>query len=366
MSYLLVTLVFIQSLVLCLWLTPLSIRLARIRGIVDRPGERKIHTESVPLLGGAAIFVSVTLVIVFDLFVYILAERHFLLPAGLDRYLPLLSNLSSQLTLLMAGGFAIHLLGLADDLFKNRMTFRFKLPVQAVIAIFIAAAGFRTHFMPGHILDIVITVLWITGMTNSYNLLDNMDGLSAGVTVISAAILLTVALLQGQVFYALMLAALAGAALGFLRYNFHPARVFMGDSGSLFIGYLFGVLTVQGSYVLPGAASHLPVVLPLLVLSIPLYDTFSVMFIRWRQGRPLFIGDKCHFSHRLVELGMSQRGAVIFIYLVCFVVGITATLLPHLSFAGSLVVLFQTFTIYLLITILISTGCKKELDKACE
>jgi hypothetical protein len=90
------------------------------------------------------------------------------------------------------------------------------------------------------------------------------------------------------------------------------------------------------------------------------------MFIRWRQGRPLFIGDKCNFSNRLVELGMSQRGAVTFIYLVCFVVGITATLLPYLTFAGSLVVLFQTFTIYLLITILISTGCKKVLDKVCE
>jgi UDP-GlcNAc:undecaprenyl-phosphate GlcNAc-1-phosphate transferase len=211
-------------------------------------------------------------------------------------------------------------------------------------------------------------VLWITGMANSFNLLDNMDGLSAGVAVISAALLWMMAALQGQVFFGLMLAALAGSASGFLHFNFHPAKCFMGDSGSLFLGYHFGVLTVLGSYVVPGSASHLPVVVPILVLSIPLYDTFSVMFIRWREGRPLFLGDKRHFSHRLVELGLSHRGAVIFIYLVCFGVGCIALLLPYLTLAGSMIVLVQAFIVYSLITILITMarrnkGASGNVDK---
>ena len=153
-----------------------------------------------------------------------------------------------------------------------------------------------------------------------------------------------------------MLITLTGACLGFLIYNFNPSKIFMGDGGSLFLGFIFGTLTVTGSYVVPTSGSLLPVVIPVLVLSIPLYDTFSVIFIRWREKRPLFIGDKKHFSHRLVELGMSHKNAVLFIYLVCLCVGIPAILLPYLSVGASLLVLVQAVIIYTLITILIAIG----------
>jgi UDP-GlcNAc:undecaprenyl-phosphate GlcNAc-1-phosphate transferase len=186
--------------------------------------------------------------------------------------------------------------------------------------------------------------------------LDNLDGLTAGVSVIAATIIWSVAVLQGQFFIAFILSTLAGSSCGFLLHNFHPAKLFMGDSGSLFLGYMFSTLTVTGSYVVQSSASLLPVVMPILILSIPLYDTFSVLFIRWREKRPLFLGDKSHFSHRLLELGLSHRQTVIFIYLVCIGVGVTAALLPYLSVAGSLIIMGVAIIIYILITILIAVG----------
>jgi UDP-GlcNAc:undecaprenyl-phosphate GlcNAc-1-phosphate transferase len=159
-----------------------------------------------------------------------------------------------------------------------------------------------------------------------------------------------------------MLMALAGSSFGFLWFNFHPAKLFMGDSGSLFLGYMFAALTVMGSYVVPDSPTLIPVVMPLLILSLPLYDTFSVMFIRRREGRPLFEGDKRHFSHRLLALGMGHKGTVIFIYLVCFVVGISATLLPYVSVAGSILLLLQAVIVYALITILIAVAKNRDQD----
>jgi UDP-GlcNAc:undecaprenyl-phosphate GlcNAc-1-phosphate transferase len=178
--------------------------------------------------------------------------------------------------------------------------------------------------------------------------------------VIAAMLLFGIAVLQGQIFFAMILLALVGSCLGFLCHNFYPSKLFMGDSGSLFLGFMFGALTVMGSYVVRSSSSLLPVIMPILILSIPLYDTFSVMFIRWREGRPLFLGDKRHFSHRLLELGMSHRGTVIFIYLVSLCVGSTATLLPYVSVAGNIIILAQAVIVYTLITILIATGRRRD------
>jgi UDP-GlcNAc:undecaprenyl-phosphate GlcNAc-1-phosphate transferase len=261
-----------------------------------------------------------------------------------------------KLGIIFAGGLLIHLLGLADDVWKEKITYRIKFIVQIIVILGVAIAGIRVEFMPSKGLDILMTVIWIVGLTNSFNLLDNMDGLTAGVSIISAGLFFLIAVLQAQVFIAFLLAALAGGCLGFLFYNFYPSKLFMGDSGSLFLGYMFGVITVMGSYVVPESVSHIPVVVPIIVLSIPLYDTFSVIFIRWREKRPLFVGDKKHFSHRLVELGMSHRAAVVFIYLVSLCVGLVALLLPYISQAGMIVVLIQAVIIYTLITILIGVG----------
>jgi UDP-GlcNAc:undecaprenyl-phosphate GlcNAc-1-phosphate transferase len=351
--------VFGQTFIISFLLMPLVIRFALRRSVVDLPGDRKVHHTAKPLMGGVGIFLSFFLVVAgnlagfFAFYRAIWFERT--LP-GLADLFPHLGSVLPDLLLIFAGGILIHALGLLDDIFKGKLTYRTKFIAQFVIILLVAVGGVRVDFMPNTILNILVTTLWIVGMTNSFNLLDNMDGLTAGVSIISALLLFCVAVLQGQIFFAFILASLAGACLGFLLYNFYPSKVFMGDSGSLFLGYMFGALTVTGSYVIKESASLLPVLIPVLILSIPLYDTFSVMFIRWREGRHLFVGDKKHFSHRLVDLGMSQRSAVVFIYLVGFCVGIAAILLPYVSVGASILVLMQAITIYTLITILIIIG----------
>ncbi len=359
--------VFLEAFGISVILIPVVIRLALKWKVVDQPGERKVHHKPKPLLGGAGIFWSFVLVIVGNLLLL-----HFLGDAGwvqihfpsLSRWRPMLSQIMPKLILILSAGFLMHLFGVLDDLFKEKMTYHPKFIVQIVIAFIVALLGIRVDFMPHPALDILVTVFWIVGITNSFNLLDNMDGLTGGVSAICGILLFCIALLQGQIFFAFMLITLTGACLGFLIYNFNPSKIFMGDGGSLFLGFIFGTLTITGSYVVPTSGSLMPVAIPVLILSIPLYDTFSVIFIRWREKRPLFIGDKKHFSHRLVELGMSHRNAVLFIYLVCFCVGIPAILLPYLSVGASLLVLTQAVIIYTLITILIAIGKQNQTKKS--
>ena len=353
--------VFLETFLVSVLSIPVLIKLAFKFNVVDKPGARKVHQTAHPLLGGVAIAGSFLGIISLNLLLfYFFGNLDFIqnnLPS-LSRLLPLLNIILPKLLLLLGGGLAIHLLGLLDDIFKERIPYQVKFIAQFVIAVIVAVGGIRTDFMPHESLDIIITVVWIVGMTNSFNLLDNLDGLTSGVATVAALMLFVIAFLQGQVFFAFILCALAGASLGFLLYNFHPSKLFMGDSGSLFIGYIFGALTVMGSYVVNSSTSLMPVLIPILVLSVPLYDTFSVMFIRRREGRPLFVGDKRHFSHRLLDLGMSHRQAVVFIYLVCFGVGMTAILLPYISLPASFIVLLQALVVYSLITVLISIGRK--------
>ena len=356
-------LIFVESLVISAVIIPLMMRLAIRWNVLDEVGERKVHRTAKPLLGGVAILIGFFVTVIGNVAAFSVCSRSEWFVARLPallRFYPYLNAVLPKLTVILAGGFLMHLLGLADDIWKERLSVRFKFLVQILIISGVALAGVRVEFMPYRWLDLLITIVWIVGMTNSFNLLDNMDGLTAGVSIICGGLLFVIAVLQAQVFFAFLLAALAGGCLGFLFYNFYPSRLFMGDSGSLFLGYMFGVLTVTGSYVVPQSVSHIPIVVPILVLSIPLYDTFSVIFIRWREKRPLFVGDKKHFSHRLVELGMTHRGAVIFIYLVSLCVGLVALMLPYISREGMIVVLVQSVIIYILITILISVGTQNQ------
>jgi len=354
--------VFVESFVLAYLLVPMVVRIAERFNVVDKPGARKVHRTSKPLLGGVAIFSGFFFVLVINIFAFASFHQQEkvlqFLPSA-PRLFEHLIRVLPQLLIILLGGVMMHLLGLVDDIYKEKLTYKPKFLIQFAIALFVTLAGIRTNLMPGNALDVAVSVFWIIGITNSFNLLDNLDGLTAGVTVIAALIFIAVAILQGQIFIALILAALAGAAAGFWPHNFHPSRLFMGDSGSLFIGYMFGVLTVLESYVVESSASLLPVVMPILILSIPLYDTLSVMIIRLREKRPLFIGDKRHFSHRLLDLGMNHRETVVFIYLICFGVGLAATLLPYVTLAGSLVLVIQALIVYALITILIRVGKRR-------
>jgi UDP-GlcNAc:undecaprenyl-phosphate GlcNAc-1-phosphate transferase len=274
----------------------------------------------------------------------------------LQRQIELLANVWPKLAAIIGGGTMLVILGVVDDVKGVEFSPRWKLLVQFGAAILAVSAGVKVTFLPWDWLDALVSVMWIVVLTNSFNLLDNMDGLSAGVAVISAAILLGVAFFQGQVFVAMILAVFIGSVLGFLKYNYHPSSIFMGDAGSLFIGYIMSTLTISTSYVTGASSSLIPAMMPLVILSIPIFDTISVVIIRLREHRPIYVGDKRHLSHRLVDMGFSRRSAVNLIYLLSITLGLAAFLLPGQSVNNSLIIISQALIIIAVVSILMFVG----------
>jgi len=337
-------------------------------GLVDHPASRKLHAEPMPLGGGIAIFLGLTAVVAGGAIALPAINGHVeWLPQVVRQNIDLMSRKLPTLLVVMGGGLVILLLGLFDDV--RGLSPRVRLAIEAAVAagLFILSPELRlTVFTPLTITSFLYTVLWITAITNAFNLLDNMDGLSAGVACVAGLIFLIVAMQTGQLFVAAMLVALIGAILGFLVFNFPPASVFMGDAGALFIGYMISVLTIVFTFYEPSPEKSpaLAMLLPVVILAVPLFDTLSVMMIRIKNKRPLFEADKNHFSHRLVALGMSRRQAVLTIYLVTFCTGIGAAFWHSVSTAGSLLIFAQVAAIIALIVILEVTAARKvEADK---
>jgi len=212
-----------------------------------------------------------------------------------------------------------------------------------------------------------LSVIWIVGLINSFNMLDNMDGLSGGVAAIAALMLSAVMLLapspvtnQPQLFIGGFLLVLVGSLAGFLVHNRPPARLFMGDAGSYFIGYLLATTTLTATYAGNGVPAH-AVLAPLCILAVPLYDTASVVLIRLLAGRSPFVGDKSHFSHRLVELGMSKPQAVATIYLATATCGLGAFLLHEVDRLGAAIIGLSVVSTLALVAILETAGRRKRL-----
>ncbi|WP_428939162.1 glycosyltransferase family 4 protein [Fontivita pretiosa] len=343
------------SLLISWLLTALMIRLAPRIGFVDKPGQRKIHAQPKPLGGGIAIFVAVAL----PMLAAIVAASGGLLPindvhaeayrGGILRQTPL------ALSLLLAS-LILHVMGLIDD--RKALGPYVKLAVQFLAAaiLVIPFPDVRALTMLGTIPSIVLTMLWIVAITNAFNFLDNMDGLSAGVAAVCTTAFLITAIIIQQWFVAATLALLLGAVLGFLFWNFPPARIFMGDSGSLLIGFLLGVLTVRTTYLRPGenlAAGWYSVFAPVIVLALPLYDLIVVSMIRISRGKSPFVGDTNHFSHRLVARGMSRRTAVLCLYLITAATAVAAILLPLVQSAlGAFLIFLQTILILCVVALL--------------
>jgi UDP-GlcNAc:undecaprenyl-phosphate GlcNAc-1-phosphate transferase len=200
-----------------------------------------------------------------------------------------------------------------------------------------------------------ITVLWIVGVTNAMNLLDHMDGLASGIGLLVSIAFGLIALQTGQLFLAGALAALAGACAGFLFFNFPPAKIFLGDAGSYFIGYWLAILTVSFTFYESGRPVYAYSV-PFVILAVPLFDITRVIFIRIRNRRPIFRGDQNHFAHRLTGLGMSTRRAVLTIYALTAVTGLAAVLLYQINETGAAIVLSQLLLVFAIITLLEVSG----------
>jgi UDP-GlcNAc:undecaprenyl-phosphate GlcNAc-1-phosphate transferase len=260
----------------------------------------------------------------------------------MSEQLPGLRAKAIEIWALLAGGTVLMVLGLADDKFNLRWTIR--LGIEFAVAAFIVYwQGLQlTAFIDSTFITSMLSVIWIVTLINSFNMLDNMDGLSGGVAAISAAMLGGMLLIEPagvtarpQLFVAAMLFVLVGALLGFLRHNWAPAKIFMGDGGSYFVGYWIAISSLLATYSSYQSDSRHAVLAPLCVLAIPLYDTVSVIWIRLREGRSPFEGDKRHFSHRLVDLGFSKRNAVLTIYLATLTCSMGALLLPRTDTFGA-------------------------------
>jgi len=323
--------------------------------MMAKPHPNKVATGPMPLLGGAAIYFAFALTVLLHWgFLLALRGTAFLeriVPQEVLSYLPGVVKQTPRLLPIVAGGLLIVVLGLIDD--KRELSALWKLIGQIVCSLAVVVSGVRiTLFIPGSVLGSFLTVLWIVALTNAFNFLDNMDGLSAGVAAISSLLFFFTAAYSQQYFVSLILLALAGSTLGFLRYNFSPASIFMGDAGSMLLGYTLACLTVVATFYSQGSPTFFPVILPVVVLAIPLYELVTVTFIRWRKKLPLFRASKDHFSFRLVNLGMTHRGAVFFIWLLTFCIGLGATQLPKVDAAGVTVVFVQSVAILVVVALL--------------
>jgi len=311
-------------------------------GLVDRPGGRKAHRAPTPLAGGVAIWL--TTVLILALGALAIGPGRDLLPEALARHAGGARERAGELILIMGLATVVMLMGLADDRFG--LGWKLRLGVQVGLAVVLVASGARvTLFWPfgSAVVSGAITVFWIVGLTNAFNFLDNMDGLAAGVGLIAAALFAAAQVEVESRFVPAILLVLVGALAGFWVHNRHPARLFMGDAGSNFLGFLLGSLTVVGTFARPERGySPYGVLIPLLVMAVPLYDTTSVILIRLREGRSPFEADRRHFSHRLVDRGLTPPLAVRTIYLVTLAGGLGALLLPRLEPAGACVVVAQT------------------------
>lgn len=321
-------------------------RLAPRWGLMDHPAARKVHVVPTPLGGGIGIWLGVVVPLVGGLTVawclpYFPALRD-PLPAEIVPHLDGVKYRSGQLWAILAGGTVLSVMGLFDD--WKSLPWQPRLLVQFLVSCgLVFGAGIHaTVFTSLPFVGAAFTVLWILVLINSFNFLDNMDGLSAGIGLISASLfgwIMLTATSQPRWLVGGGLLILAGSLLGFLFHNRPPAKIFMGDTGSYFIGLMLACLTVQGTFFEYGRFGTHVILAPLCILAVPLYDICSVILIRISQGRSPFQPDKSHFSHRLVEMGLSKPAAVATIHLTTLMTGLAGLLLYQVDnwYAASLV-----------------------------
>lgn len=301
-----------SALFLALSGTPVM-RMVAIRfGIVDQPAARKIHHNPVPLLGGAAIYIAFILVL------FLFGDRRYI----------------NEVVGIFIGATIMSLMGVVDD--RWGLGSYVKLGGQLLAAAILIYSGIQVSLWGGW-LDIAITMIWVVGITNAMNLLDNMDGLSGGIAMIAAVFFTLLAALSDQYLVGALAAALAGGCAGFLVYNWNPARIFMGDAGSLFLGFLLAAVGIKLRF--PTNSDTVTWMIPILVMGVPVFDTTLVFLSRLRRGQnPLTTPGKDHISHRLAILTGSRREAVLICYLLAGALGLAAIFITQASIIEALIV----------------------------
>ena len=313
---------FASALVTALLTLPLWRRWCLHVGLVDDPGHRKIHATPIPLAGGLAVLTGLLLPLLAAT-VLLKLNGHQIANAGLLVYG--LDKRALQLAAIAFGAVGMVVLGLLDD--QHELKPLTKFTGQLLIAGVVAYSGVRiTLFVPNVAFSYGVTMLWLLTVINAFNFMDNMNGLCAGLGAISAGLFALIAAGEGQYLVALLAFLTCGALLGFLPHNFPSARAFLGDSGSHLVGYLLAVLAILPHFYHRGQPRPLAVLTPLLVLAVPLADLAWVVILRTRMGKPFYLGDTNHLSHRLVRAGLNPAAAVLLIWLVAAVLGALALL----------------------------------------
>jgi len=313
-----IILIFFVAFLASLLLTPLVIRIAKRYNIVDIPKDRKVHKKPVPRLGGAALFLAF-----FTALVLFVMNR--------PMYRDLVAH-DPRLPLFLVGLTASFLLGFWDDI--RRLSSRFKFLCQLLIALFSYYAGLKITavFLPfigalhlGYF-ALPVTVFWFLLVINAINLIDGLDGLAAGICLFVSMTMMVITLHDGMLLEAIAFAALGGALIGFLNYNFNPASIFLGDGGSYFLGYFIAALSIMGS--IKGQVAT-TILIPIIALGVPMVDTLVAPIRRFLLGREMFQPDKSHLHHQLLKMGLNQRRAVLIIYGATIFLGIISILLIH-------------------------------------
>ena len=315
--------VFLVSSALSLVLTPLVLRFALWRDVYDHPGEHKGHTDPVPYLGGIAIVGA------------------FALTVGIAAIVRPPVSGRGELLAILALAILLAVVGLCDDLRGLSPIVRLIAEVGAGLAVWGIGAGVDL-FGPG-VSDAVVTVVWVVGITNAFNLLDNMDGLSSGVAAIAAGSIFVIAASNGQFLVAALAIGLAGCALGFLRHNFHPATIYMGDAGALFLGFVLAYLGLKLRF---DAPTDITFLVPVVVMGVAIFDTTLVTVTRLSRGVSPFQAGRDHTSHRLVRMGMPVPAAVALMYTAGVCLGLVALVISRVDRVSA----------YLLVSVIVIMG----------
>lgn len=317
---------FSIALAVAYFITPRVMELAIKLGALDAPDERKVHKGMIPRMGGLAIYAAFVLAV--------LASMH----------------INREIMGLLVGGTVILIVGIIDDL--KPLPAKVKLLGQIVAASVLVMFDIRIEWLTNPFgemlyvdyLAIPLTILWVVSLTNTVNLIDGLDGLAAGVSTIASVTILLVALQQNFWTVAILTAALAGSALGFLQHNFNPAKIFMGDTGSMFLGYMLAAISILGAV---KSAATIALIVPIVALGLPILDTAFAIIRRYMSGKPIFKPDKGHLHHRLLEMGLTQKQAVLLMYVMSGCLGLSAIALTEVN---------KSFGI-LIIIVLISIAC---------
>ncbi len=324
--------IFLASLLLSYLITPLVALIATRFKIIDVPAKNKLHKKSIPRLGGVAIFIAYALPLL------------------------LINGFNFSARTILFGGLLILIIGAIDDV--QRVSAVYKLTFIFAVTLLLASQGVILRlFHEFVIISFALTLFWVAGVTSAFNAVDNIDGLAAGLAFIAAATFFIIAIRTSQWALASLSAALTGATLGFLRYNFHPAKIFMGDSGSLFLGFTFASLGIMGEWSINPIKASL---IPILVLGVPIFDLAYIVIRRWLDGvtkgiiEAITFCAKDHLSHRLVYLGLNQRMSVLFIYLISVCVSIGAVVLQNAAKSDAVLLLAQFILIFVTVLLLIS------------